>query len=267
MNKRIESLVSLLDDDNQQSVGFVMAELLAYGDQLPSVLREFQESDNPRLRRRIHQLETVLNFRKRRQTISESIANPQDDLFKGLIALHTQWYDNDSKQNIMPFWRAFIENSRRYHINSMEQLAYFMQKYGYRPSESNDIEADYYCLGIVLEELIGDCFIICAIAQKLAATWKIDTDIVLIDENFCIMDKNGYILCPSKAWSVYKADDNIKIEKWTASMILKLCTTKLFLCAINTDSFRYANTIGHILSRVCGSEDLSHLPMPYTSNK
>ena len=266
MDDRIKSLVSLLDDENQQSASFAMAELLAYEGELESVLREFQESDNVRLRRRIHQLESILSLRKRRTNLSTQLLMPNEELFKGLIDLHVQWYDNDSRSNIIPFWRALVENSKRHQIDSLEKLAYFMQKYGFRTSERGEIIADYFCIGIVMEELIGSSLNICAIAQKMASMWNMNISIVQVAEEFCLMDGDGNILSPSRGWVILDRIEIPEPRACSTTMLLKYNLSMLFLCAVSSDSFRYINTIGHVLGRVCGESNLSHLPHPYKSD-
>lgn len=265
MDKRLKSLVSLLDDESQQSASFAMAELLGYEEELESILCELQESDNPRIRCRVHQLESILNIRKRRKKLSEHITQPNADLFKGLVELHVQWYDNDSRANIAPFWRAFVENSKRHQIDSLEKLGYFMQKYGFRTSERGEIFADYFCIGIVMEELIGCSLNICAIAQKLASIWDFHVTIVQISEEFCLMDAKGNILAPGSDWAILDSIDFGKHMPCSTSTLLKYILNMLFLCAVSSDSFRYINTIGHILAAVCNEKNLSNLPMPYKS--
>ena len=265
MNKRIISLVSLLDDESQQSASFAMAELLNYEDELEGILCELQESENPRMRRRIHQLESILNIRLRRKKLSQQILSPNEDLFKGLIDLHVQWYDNDSRANITPFWRALVENSKRNQIDSIDKLAYFMQKYGFRTSERGELFADHFCIGIVIEELTGCSLNICALGQKLAAVWGLKLSIVLVSEEFCLMDTNGKILAPSKEWTILDIPESTKYEPCSTTMLLKYVLSMLFLCSVSSDSFRYINTIGHILGAVCGEKTLNHLPMPYKS--
>jgi len=265
MDDRIRSLVSLLDDENQQSASFAMAELLTYENELESILREFQESDNVRLRRRIHQLESILSIRKRRKILSQQIKNPNEELFKGLIDLHVQWYDNDTKSNIVPFWRALVENSKRHQIENLEKLAYFMQKYGFRTSDRGEIIADYFCIGIVMEELIGGSLTICAIAQKLASMWNLNISIIQVAEEFCLMDGIGNILSPSRGWVMLDRSEIPEPQVCSTQMLMKYSLSMLFLCAVSSDSFRYINTVGHILGNVCGSENLEHLPLPYRS--
>lgn len=263
MEARLQNLISLLDDDSQQTANFAIAEILKYDDDLSSILCEYQESDNPNLRKRIHQLESIYTSRQKRKKLAQSMWTTPDDLFQGLMDLHFLWYDSDSSNNIIPYWRALLENSKRYQIDTLEKIAYFMQKYGYRASESREITADFFCLGIVMEELIGASFIICTIAQKLAFVWGMKTSIIKVNDEFCLLDDTGNILNPSRGWSTSTIDET-EYTVWSNKQLLQHDLTMLYICAVSTDSFRYINTLGSILTQSLGGSGLAHLPTPYT---
>ena len=60
MQTKLQSLISLLDDPDDNIAVSVMAELLKYETALMPLLGELQESDNKLLRKRVQQLESII---------------------------------------------------------------------------------------------------------------------------------------------------------------------------------------------------------------
>jgi len=262
-SKKIENLISLLDDDNASSAGMVMAELLSHGDEINGVLKNFQETDNANLRRRIHQLESIVLIRQRRKTTAARMRGLDTDIIAGLTELHLLWYDNDSESDILRDWEKLVENSRSLHPDSIEKLAVFMKRGGFAAAPKDELEADYYCLGIVLEEMTGADFVLCAIAARIAALWGLQLRVTNLFGDFALMDDEGKILFPKNNWKIFPQSKKGRIREWDSRMLLRLDASMLFTCALSADSFRYVNTTGGCLAKASGLDTLDFLPYPY----
>jgi hypothetical protein len=266
MNKKLESLIKLLDDENQQSASMVMAELLHYEpEEISEFLQKLQESDNTRLRKRVHQIQSILTTRKRRKNLSHNLQDKNVELINALMELHLQWYDNDSEENLRQLWKDLLISAQKNHTTTLEKLAYFMQKCGFSVSSRDDIEADYYCIGIVLDELVGSDFLVCAIAKAIASHCGLDLKIIQVIGDFALIDSKNMALFPKNGWRVIHNFKKNHYKEWDSSMLLRLTSAMLFLCAVNTDSFRYINTIGTCISKSIGAKNLGFLPYPYNS--
>jgi hypothetical protein len=267
MNRKLENLIKLLDDENQQSASMIMAELLHYEpEEISEVLQKLQESDNMRLRKRVHQIQSILTTRKRRKNLSHNLQDKNVELINALMELHLQWYDNDSEENLRILWKELLASAQKNHPVTLEKLAYFMQKCGFSVSSRDDIEADYYCIGIVLDELVGSDFLVCSIAKAIASYCGLDLKIIQVIGDFALMDPDkDKALFPKNGWRVVQNFKKNHYKEWDSSMLLRLTSAMLFLCAVNTDSFRYINTIGTCLAKSIGAKDLSCLPYPYNS--
>jgi hypothetical protein len=263
-SKKIRMLIELLDDESQLTASFVMAELLKFSEELPMILREYQESDNLLIRKRIHQLENIYKLQRKRAAIAEKISN-NTDIFDTLIELHSQWYDSDTPQTIKSVWEAILLNAQKHQLDNTEKLAYFLQKYGLRTSNRGEIQADLFCIGIVLEELIGNNIVICSIAQKISIELNFPLQFIMANDEFALLDKEDNILLPQQNWQISNIKDYNKIVYVENKKVIEYCTLMLFLSAIITDSFRYINTLGHIISSAYGEESLKHLPYPYNT--
>lgn len=261
-NKKIAVLLQLLDEPNQQAASLIMAELLEYENEIEAELSRLQESGDDLIRRRVHQLESIMYLRKRRREFADRLRNHQISMLDGLVEIHLQWYDNDSPEMLNQQWNKLIENSDK-NTGNIENVAYFMRKAGFSVPPPNDLQPDYYCFGIVLEEFVGADAILCAIAQQVAKQWGQDLQIIQLIENFGLIDENRRVLTPRDGWRVHAPMKKAHYNIWDASRILKYAASMLFLCAVSTDSFRYVNTIGSCLAKVCDEDSLDFLPFPY----
>ena len=265
MNNDIENLLKLLDDDNQQSANLVIAELLKREPELDTVLQKLQETENPKIRKRVHQIQSILTTRRRRKSLAHSLALKNTELVNGCVELHMQWYDNDSEPAVMRLWTDFIKSSEKYHTDNLERLARFMRKVGFTVAPRDEVEPDYYCLGIVLEEFTGADPLVCAITKELAALRGLSLRIIQIMGDFALMAPDGKMLIPKNGWKIAEMPGADEYIEWDNTMLLKMAASILFLCAVNTDSFRYIHTIGGCIAKTACKPTLEFLPYPYNS--
>ncbi|MCP3965561.1 MAG: hypothetical protein GY750_12765 [Lentisphaerae bacterium] len=263
MRKKIDSLIKLLDDENENIVKTAMSELLKHEDDIDEWLAHHQESHNSRLRKRIHQLQAIITMRRRRRDFAKLLDKEDFSLIDGLIAVHQQWYDNDSERAIKNMWDKLEEKSTRFAPDSLEKLAYFMRKCGFSSVDPDELQADYFCLGPILEEMTGADFILCAIGMEIAAKWKLELRIARFVGKFALIDGSGKALFPYNGWQLLPHVVSAKCEFWTKKQLLQLASTMLFLFSVSSDSFRYIHTIGHSLAGLIGEDDLGFLPYPY----
>jgi hypothetical protein len=263
MDNRIAALIKLLDDSDPQNVHTAMSELLKHGAALEPYLAEHHESENPALRRRIHQLQSIITLRRRRADFLRIINNPETSLAEGLMEVHLQWYDNDSRRSLEDQWQDFMETADRYHPNDLAGIAYFMRKTGFTVPPVSDIHADHYCLGPVLEDHSGADFMLAAVAVAAGAELELDLKVVKLLDNFIIVDNAGNALAPRNNWQLQPRINIAQCEFWNNSKILKFASLMLFQYAVCSDSFRYISTIGHSLTGLGDEDPLDFLPYPY----
>ena len=264
MDKELKNLFRLLDDDSEQSASMAMAGILERdtGGKLEDILRRLQESDDVRLRRRVHQLQSIITLRRRRRVLAQKLEGRDLGLLEGVIEMHMLWYDNDSIEAVMKEWDALMEESKSFRPTNMERLVYFMRKKGFSCPSKDDVEADYYCVGTILEEFVGADFMLCVIAKLIGSAWGLKLKITQLAGDFVVIDEFGQALHVSNDWKIVP---NIKKcgREWDAQSLLKLIASMLFVCAVSTDSFRYVHTIGTCLGKACGGESIEALPYPY----
>lgn len=267
MKKKLESLIKLLDDENSQIAQAAMSELLKHEDDIAEWLAQHQESENSLLRQRIHQLQSIITVRRRRRDFSKMLEDEDLSLLDGLVAVHLQWYDNDSERSIIKYWKQLLDAATRYNPENLEKLAYFMRKCGFSVAPEKEVQPDYFCLGPVLEDQLGADFILCAIALEIAAIWNLELKIARCMGKFVLVDGDGRILTPHNSWQLVQQHKTQIFDFWSRKQILKLASSMLFLFAVSSDSFRYVHTIGHTLASIADKKDLDFLPYPYNSDQ
>lgn len=263
MNNRISALIKLLDDSDPQTVHTAMAELLKHGAELEPYLAEYHESENPVLRRRIHQLQSIITLRRRRVDFNRILNNPKTPLITGLMEVHLLWYDNDSLRSLEEQWQEFLETADRYNPRNLGEIAYFMRKNGFVVPAPFDIHADHYCLGPVLEDHVGADFIIDAIVAAAGLELGLELRIARMLDSFIVVDQYGNGLSPHNNWQLQTNINIGQCEFWSNTKILKLAALMLFQYAVSSDSFRYIGTIGHSLAGLDDDDPLDFLPYPY----
>jgi hypothetical protein len=262
---RLDSLISLLDDESDQIACTAMIELLNYSAQAGERLAELQESNNPLLRQRVHQLQAIMKFRNQRREFAEKLKKHEIGLVDGLIETHLLWYDSDTREEVEEVWTQLLESAEKFNPSTIDKLAYFMRKCGFSAADKDEFQADYYCLGTVLDEMVGTDFILCSIALKIAERWGMELKVIRIMDNFALLDGSGKILLPQNGWQVAGPVKAGSYQIWDEYKLLKLAISSLFLLAVSSDSFRYISTIGNCLAAIAGEDNLDFLPYPYDS--
>ena len=164
----LASLLSLLDDEDETVAVNAMAELLNREAELGDALAVLQESDHPLLRRRSHQLQAAITLRRRRREFASRLNAPHIDLIDGLIDVHLQWYDNDSRPELVRIWEKFRAEANRCPLRTLENIAYFMRKCGFTARNETTMRPEYYCIGPVLENRTGAVAILAGLALEVA---------------------------------------------------------------------------------------------------
>lgn len=259
---RVDALVRLLDDDDGQVAAAAMAELLSLEDGLPDqIVNELQETSNPLLRRRLHQIASILKIRRRRRMLGEKLSADGCDILRGLAELHLQWYDNDAEDWIEADWAELMDEAKAYRPKTTRRLSQFMSDLGFKVSPAGELETDYYCLGIVIEDRTGADFILCALALLTGVGFGWRGNVVRVEGQFALLDCHDHLLFPSD-WRV-EMRAHRRYEVWTRGMLLRHATLMLFLCASATVSVSYVYSLGRCIAGASDPDWNSSLPYPY----
>ena len=259
---RIKILASLLDDPDDNIAVKAIAELLKLEQSLGDLPATWQESGNPLLRKRAHQLQSALVMRQRRKALFDRLNSGKFDFFEALVDIHLLWFDNDPRAEIANEVRQFRRKARAKKLSSLTELSLFMQQNNIAAAPESTLHPENYCIGTILADKCGAASILAALGKHLLAEPEKFT-VVSIYGDFAIADSDGNVLIPAHGWQLHKDAGLRQAEKFTPGEILKFCEMNLFSCAVNSDSFRYILTIAQTISGTSGDEILQKFPYPY----
>ena len=264
MNNDFKNLLKLLDDDNEQLVGIAMAELISRSDtRLERVLRTLQESPNQKLRKRIHQLQSAIVSRRKRQAFAEKFRAGNLSLEDAVLHLHLLWFDNDTLEEITEQWKGFLKSlGEPGEPGSLEKvLARIMRTIHFYTIPGNPENPEALCVGTILEENVATDFMGCIIAKLAAAHWGFETEILTSHSDFYLMSE-GMVYDPRQDWHPIPVEELRKkvFRRWKDPELISLLAYSLFTDAVATDSFRYVHTLGCCIGK---RQNLDFLPYPY----
>lgn len=261
----LRHLLAMLDDPDENIAVSVMAELLKHGSELQPLLCEMQESEDPLLRKRIHELQSITLLRERRKKFLEKLQSDEFDVVEGLIELHLLWFDRDTPDMLWDMIRTFMSVAANNQIRDLSELGSFMARNGFAlPPTEEEMEPENYCIGPILEDRLGSDIILCTLALLAGIDAGLELGLVRIAGRFAVINAAGEMISPGNDWLVDRASRLENGDFWNdPRSVLKYASLMLFLFAVSSDNFRYVHTIGHALSGGEGSEMLEFLPYPY----
>lgn len=280
-----EILLSLLDDGDGHSASLAMAALLAEGEEerLDEDLRKLQETPDKDLRKRVHQLQSTIALRRRRENFGKLLREKQDStplpytgLLEGLIQLHLLWFDNDSGENLKKLYRRLAQSFLREKeklpgSTPLEKVATFLRKKKFRSLHKDELEGENFCLGSVLDDHLGADFLLASLAVILSEEGKeerSEKELIYVTQSaetdFILVDGAGNVAVIANNWEYVPFHQAYRFELWSKKALLRYGGMLLFTCAASTDSFRYMFTTGVPLTDAF--PPASHgelLPYPY----
>ena len=261
----LRHLLAMLDDPDENIAVSVMGELLRHSDELPDLLCEMQEADDPLLRKRVQQLESILLMQQRRKEFLKLLEQDSCDIVQGLIELHLLWFDRDNPELLLDMLRTFMEVAANNQIRNISELGSFMARNNFAlPPQEEALEPENFCIGPILEDRLGSDIMLCTLALLAGIDAGLELGLVRVAGHFAVMNTAGEMISPNNDWLVDRINRLERGDFWNEPrQVLKYASLMLFFNAVASDNFRSVHTIGHALSGGDGRELLDFLPYPY----
>ena len=254
-------LASLLDDEDEAVAVNAMAELLIREDELGTLPAELQESADPLIRRRAHQLQVALTMRRRRREFARLIQSERADFGVGLVELHLLWFDNDSRPELMETLADFLKKASGRPAMTLDDIAYLMRRAELAAECETTLRPENYCIGTILSNRVGSAALLCGLSRMLAFQPE-EFRVVRMLGDFALYD-GAKVLMPARDWLIAPAPAVSELEFWESGRLLAMGANILFGSAVNSDSFRYVLTIAQAISGNNDDYMLDYLPYPY----
>ncbi len=262
----IEKLASLLDDEDDDVAVNVLALLLEREDELGDLPGRLQESEDPLVRKRAHQLQAAITFRQRRREFFRLLSQEQPDFIAGLTALHLLWFDRDSRTRIEKDLHSFVASARDCELETLDDARRFICRCGFASELDSTLRPENYCIGLILAQKTGAASLLMGLIKVLMRSPE-KFHIVRFCGTFGLFDGESSILLSQGDWRVCKVSSTADFEYFSLRDILHCAGNMLFSSAVNSDSFRYVLTIAQSLSGDSGDGILSSMPYPYGPDK
>lgn len=261
----LRSLLTLLDDPDEGIAVSVMGELLKYDSELLPLLGEFQESENKLQRKRIQQLETIINLRERRKSFLDKLQAEPLNIFECLIELHLIYFDRDTPEILWDMLRTFMSVAENNEIKNLTELGAFMARNGFAlPPAEEILDPENFCIGPVLEDRLGSDIMLCTLALLAGIDAGLSLGLVRVAGRFAVIDVSGGMISPANDWLPDKASKLERGDFWNdPKTVIRYASLMLFLHAVCSDNFRYVHTIAHTLTGSGDEKLLDFLPYPY----
>ncbi len=256
----LDRVASLLDDPDEKVAVSAIAELLRREAELGELPGVWQDSPDPLLRKRVHQLQTALTLRRRRREFHRQLEAGKVDFISALIDLHLQWFDNDPRPELEQQFRRFRESVKR-PCRTLGDLANFLRKNRFTAETETTLRAENYCFGLILSDKCGAASLLCGIGKFLLDDPD-QVEVVRALGEFALCDGRE-LLIPTRNWQITPSPDARELEFVSPTELLRYAAAMLFSCAVNSDSFRYILTIAQAISGDTGDDILSGFPYPY----
>ena len=265
----LRRLAGMLDDPNENVAAGVMAELLRHGDELLAVLAELQESDDPLLRKRIHELETIASLRRRRRDYLQKLEAPDFDLVQALIDLHLLWFDRDNPEMLLEMVQTFMGVAANNNIKDIAELGGFMARNNFAvPPEDEELDVENYCIGPILEDRLGSGVMLCTLALIAGIGSGLELGMVRVAGHFAVVNRQGEMVSPDNGWIVDRGSRLEQGDFWNdPRSVLRYASLMLFLSAVSADNFRYVHIIAHALMGDDDNTVCDFLPYPYNGRE
>ena len=265
----LRRLAGMLDDPNENVAAGVMAELLRHGEELLPVLSELQEADDPLLRKRVHELETIAALRRRRREYLHKLEAADFDLVQALIELHLLWFDRDNPEMLLEMMQTFMGVAANNNIKDIAELGCFMARNNFAvPPEDEELDVENYCIGPILDDRLGSGVMLCTLALIAGIGSGLELGMVRIAGHFAVVNRQGEMVSPDNGWIVDRVSRLEQGDFWNdPRSVLRYASLMLFLSAVSADNFRYVHIIAHALMGDDDNDVCDFLPYPYNGRE
>ena len=257
---RIDALLSLLEDEDDQISTVAMEQLLRSQNHAEEIIRNHQESSSRFLRTRIHQMGGILQLRRRRQEFIRRGTTGTLPLKKALEEINYQYNPRFNPAAASRRLRA-MSAALAERMPTSAQVCTFMRDEGFACAGDGVLGAGAYLLENVLHERVGSPILLSAIAHILGRTTGWDSSIVLYRGKHCLMTNDGALIEPHKGWKLTHLSGDSKLHPCAERDLWLAVLTQLLLTAMFEGRLQAIHRLAAILTGLCDG-DITDLPYP-----
>jgi hypothetical protein len=264
----VEALINLLQDEDPQIAIIAMEKLLTNPSFIKDHLKELQESADPTLRSRVHQMESIITRQTEIEGFLGRVSENQIELWEDLIFLN-KIIDRDlTTETVVTEFRELGEKLSNSNVSTLE-LAAFMREQNYSAPSDDILDPGLFLIYDVIASEMGTPLLLCIVARQLAVKFDKKMTIVLHKGRHCLVDEENTFIDPQNGWSVTKLKHNAKIYPCTNRDVLLTVISQLYLSALIEGQLRIISFLSRLMA-ILSNMTMEEFPYPIgkqTSNK
>ena len=256
----IDALISLLQDEDPQIAVVAMEKLLANSNFIENQLKDLQESTDPCLRTRIHQMESIITRQKQMKDFTDRVKNNSIELWEDLVFLNKIIDKELSSGTVNELFKELIDKTSKETMTTLE-LAAFMRENNFTVPNEDILDPNLFLVYEVLASALGNPLILCVITKKIAKICGKKLTIVLHKGRHCLVDDKNSFIDPQNGWSVTKLKLNAKVYPCTNRDILLTIISQLYLSSLIEGQLRVISFLSKMMAALSNSS-MDELPFP-----
>jgi len=252
--------VTLLQDDNPQIASLAMEHLLSLGQVADATIAEYQESHDPQLRQRVHQLSSILARRRSRDAFIAALGQENLSLWDGIVQIHSLFEPippRETFESRVDEIAADLQPGK----TMTHQVADLMREKEFTVPSDDILDVDLFLINRVIETRYGHAALLCVLAKRIAEEAGWNATICLHGGRFCLIDRDHILLKPSEGWQYGKIGTEERIHPCSRKDVLMAILAQLFMVALIDGQLKDLHHFGTILTAL-NDQALDALPYP-----
>jgi hypothetical protein len=264
-SRQLSALLTLLQDENQQIASLAMEHLLSLGQVADETIAEHQESHDPQLRQRVHQLGAILSRRRARESFIAALGQENLSLWDGIVQIHSLYESIPPRESLEARVDELAADLQPGETMT-HQIADLMREREFTVPSDDILDVDLFLVDRVLETRYGHAAILCVLAKRLAEGAGWNATICLHGGRFCLIDRDHILLKPAEGWQYGKIGTEERIHPCSRKDVLMAILAQLFMVALIDGQLKDLHHFGTILTAL-NAGTLEALPFPLGSTR
>ena len=257
---KISALLELLQDDDPKVASLAMEQFLKLGELAEETIALHQESQDPHLRHRIHQLGTILLHRRTRRQFIDAVHSEGMSLWEGVCRINELYDPRLNRARLDVAVSELLETLGRGEPGAA-RLAAFMRAEEFTVPTDDMLRVELYLAEDVLANTSGSPALLCALTHHLGQASGWNATLVLHEGRYCLIDDNQLLVDPTAGWQVAKLQSAAKIHPCSCKDLWIGVLSQLFLVALVDGDLRDLHHFGDLLVTLNGNA-FDSLPYP-----
>lgn len=255
----VSALLTLLQDDDLKVASLAMEQFLNLG-LAEAAVAEYQESGDPHLRQRIHQLGGILARRRAREEFMAAVRSEQFSTWEGIVEINALYDPQCPRDSVSGFMEELAAKAGP--GASPAHIAALMREAEFCVPDEDLLDIELYLVERVMDTRYGSPAVLCAIAQESGRQAGWNSTIALHEGRFCLIDRHSVLLDPSEGWNVQKLDTAEKVHPCSPKDLWLGVLTQMFLISLVEGNLRDLYHFGDLLAALNGAAIETILPYP-----